>query len=77
MLFIMLEIERRIDQYLHEIELVTLMGLVSKHGILIVEFADDLQHAGKTKREAIIEGASIRLRPILMRRQQWFSASCR
>jgi multidrug efflux pump len=42
------------------------MGLVSKHGILIVQFANDLQRAGKSKREAIEEAAAVRLRPILM-----------
>src|SRR3977135_1691991 len=49
-----------------EVGLVTLMGLISKHGILIVEFANELQHAGRSKREAVIEATSIRLRPILM-----------
>ncbi len=49
-----------------EVGLVTLMGLVSKHGILIVQFANELQRQGKTKREAIEEAAAIRLRPILM-----------
>ncbi|MFA6409177.1 MAG: efflux RND transporter permease subunit [Gammaproteobacteria bacterium] len=49
-----------------EIGLVTLVGLISKHGILIVEFANKLQMEGKTIHEAIIEAASIRLRPILM-----------
>ena len=49
-----------------EVGLVTLIGLISKHGILIVEFANKLQKEGKSKLEAIIEGASIRLRPILM-----------
>jgi multidrug efflux pump len=49
-----------------EVGLVTLMGLISKHGILIVEFANELQRQGKAKREAIEEAASIRLRPILM-----------
>src|SRR5208282_900007 len=49
-----------------EVGLVTLMGLISKHGILIVEFANNLQRQGKTKREAIEAAASIRLRPILM-----------
>jgi multidrug efflux pump len=49
-----------------EVGLVTLMGLISKHGILIVEFANHLRAAGKTKREAIEEAASTRLRPILM-----------
>jgi len=49
-----------------QVGLVTLMGLISKHGILIVEVANSLQQAGKTKREAIEGAASIRLRPILM-----------
>ena len=46
--------------------LVTLMGLISKHGILIVQFANQLQKDGKSKREAVELAASIRLRPILM-----------
>ncbi|MGV8949217.1 MAG: efflux RND transporter permease subunit [Candidatus Paracaedibacter sp.] len=49
-----------------EVGLVTLIGLISKHGILIVQFANDLQKEGKKKREAIELSASIRLRPILM-----------
>jgi multidrug efflux pump len=49
-----------------EVGLVTLMGLISKHGILIVEFANELQMQGKTKREAIELASGIRLRPILM-----------
>lgn len=49
-----------------EVGLVTLIGLISKHGILIVQFANDLQDQGKTKREAVEAAASIRLRPILM-----------
>jgi multidrug efflux pump len=49
-----------------QVGLVTLMGLVSKHGILIVQFANQLQLAGKSKREAIEEAAGVRLRPILM-----------
>jgi multidrug efflux pump len=49
-----------------QVGLVTLMGLISKHGILIVQFANDLQRQGKTKREAVEEAASVRLRPILM-----------
>lgn len=49
-----------------EVGLVTLIGLISKHGILIVQFANDLQREGKTKREAIEMAAAIRLRPILM-----------
>jgi len=49
-----------------QVGLVTLMGLVSKHGILIVQFANQLQLTGLDKRAAVIEGASVRLRPILM-----------
>jgi multidrug efflux pump len=49
-----------------EVGLVTLMGLISKHGILIVEVAKERQQAGKSKREAIEEAAAVRLRPILM-----------
>lgn len=49
-----------------QVGLVTLMGLVSKHGILMVEFANELQEQGKTKREAIEEACGVRLRPILM-----------
>ena len=49
-----------------EVGLVTLMGLISKHGILIVEFANELQKQGRTKREAVEQAAGIRLRPILM-----------
>ena len=46
--------------------LVTLLGLISKHGILMVQFANDQQRAGSPKRAAIIEAAAVRLRPILM-----------
>jgi multidrug efflux pump len=49
-----------------EVGLVTLIGLISKHGILIVQFANDLQKTGKNKREAVEEAAAVRLRPILM-----------
>ena len=49
-----------------QVGLVTLIGLISKHGILIVEFANTLQEEGMAKREAIEEATSIRLRPILM-----------
>jgi multidrug efflux pump len=49
-----------------EVGLVTLMGLISKHGILIVEFANIKQKEGMTKREAVEAAAHIRLRPILM-----------
>jgi multidrug efflux pump len=49
-----------------EVGLVTLMGLISKHGILIVQVANSLRKTGKSKGEAIEEAAGIRLRPILM-----------
>ncbi|MGE5087973.1 MAG: efflux RND transporter permease subunit [Candidatus Levyibacteriota bacterium] len=49
-----------------EVGLVTLIGLISKHGILIVEFANNLQREGHGKREAIEHAAGLRLRPILM-----------
>jgi multidrug efflux pump len=49
-----------------QVGLVTLLGLISKHGILMVQFANDEQRAGKGKLAAIIEAAAVRLRPILM-----------
>ena len=50
-----------------EVGLVTLIGLISKHGILMVQFANDAQRLhGFSKRDAIEEAASVRLRPILM-----------
>lgn len=49
-----------------EIGLITLIGLISKHGILMLEFANQLQRTGKNIRESIVTAASIRLRPILM-----------
>jgi multidrug efflux pump len=49
-----------------QVGLVTLIGLISKHGILIVEVANEEQHSGKSKRAAIVTAASVRLRPILM-----------
>jgi multidrug efflux pump len=49
-----------------DVGLVTLMGLISKHGILIVEVANAAQLAGMSKLEAVIHAAGIRLRPILM-----------
>jgi multidrug efflux pump len=49
-----------------QVGLITLVGLVSKNGILIVEFANHLQESGKEKLAAIIEAATTRLRPILM-----------
>nr|WP_259409150.1 efflux RND transporter permease subunit [Rubrivivax gelatinosus] len=49
-----------------QIGLVTLVGLISKHGILIVEFSNQLRRQGKAMHEAVVEAASLRLRPILM-----------
>jgi len=49
-----------------QVGMVTLMGLISKHGILMVQFANELQLAGKSKLDAIIEASGVRLRPILM-----------
>jgi len=49
-----------------EVGLITLVGLVSKNGILIVQFANHLQETGKEKMAAVIGAAETRLRPILM-----------
>jgi len=49
-----------------QIGLITLVGLVSKNGILIVEFANSLQEQGRDKLHAVVEAAVTRLRPILM-----------
>jgi multidrug efflux pump len=49
-----------------KIGLITLVGLITKHGILIVEFANQLQEQGRSVKDAVIEAAVLRLRPILM-----------
>jgi multidrug efflux pump len=49
-----------------QVGLITLVGLVAKNGILIVQFANHLQELGKEKLTAIVEAAATRLRPILM-----------
>ena len=49
-----------------QVGLITLVGLVSKNGILIVEFANHLQETGRSKLEAVTDAATTRLRPILM-----------
>jgi multidrug efflux pump len=49
-----------------QVGLITLVGLISKHGILMVDFARRLQAKGVEFQEAIIEAAAVRLRPILM-----------
>lgn len=49
-----------------QVGLVTLVGLIAKNGILVVEFANKLQEEGKSKLEAVQEAAMTRLRPVLM-----------
>lgn len=49
-----------------QIGLVTLVGLITKHGILIVEFATQLRESGKEMVDSVIEASVLRLRPILM-----------
>ncbi|MET0351753.1 MAG: efflux RND transporter permease subunit, partial [Rhizobacter sp.] len=49
-----------------QVGLVTLVGLITKHGILIVEFANQMRQQGLDTLEAVVQGASLRLRPILM-----------
>jgi len=49
-----------------QIGLITLIGLITKHGILIVQFANKLQDDGMAMRDAVVEAATLRLRPILM-----------
>lgn len=49
-----------------QIGIIVLIGIVTKNGILIVEFANQKQRSGKQKREAVMEAAASRLRPILM-----------
>ena len=49
-----------------QVGLITLVGLISKHGILIVEFSNQLREKGMSVYDAVIEAASLRLRPILM-----------
>lgn len=66
MIFISLGIGGASLNIYSQVGLVTLIGLISKHGILIVQFANDLQKEGKSIREAIEMAAEIRLRPILM-----------
>ncbi len=49
-----------------QIGLITLVGLITKHGILIVEFSNQLRQQGKSVMDAVTEASSLRLRPILM-----------
>jgi multidrug efflux pump len=66
LLFINLGIGHATLNIYTEVGLVTLIGLISKHGILIVEFANNLQREGQSKLDAIKHAAGLRLRPILM-----------
>ncbi len=66
MLFIYLGVHGASLNIYSEVGLVTLMGLISKHGILMVEVANEQQAAGLSKRAAIELAALLRLRPILM-----------
>jgi multidrug efflux pump len=49
-----------------QVGLVTLVGLITKHGILIVEFSNQLRAKGETMMDAVVDAATLRLRPILM-----------
>ncbi len=49
-----------------QIGLITLVGLITKHGILILEFTNQLREEGKEMVDALVEAAELRLRPILM-----------
>jgi multidrug efflux pump len=49
-----------------QIGLITLIGLITKHGILIVEFSNQLRQQGKSVMDAVVEASALRLRPILM-----------
>jgi multidrug efflux pump len=66
LLFIYLGVHGATLNIYTQVGLVTLMGLISKHGILMVEVANEQQALGYTKREAIEHAALLRLRPILM-----------
>jgi multidrug efflux pump len=66
LLFINLGIGHATLNIYTEVGLVTLIGLISKHGILIVEFANNLQREGQSKLDAVKHAAGLRLRPILM-----------
>ena len=60
-----------------QIGLVTLVGLITKHGILIVEFANQLREQGRELREAVVEASVLRLRPILMTTAAMVLGACR
>ena len=64
-LFGLLVVDSSINTY-SQIGLIILIGIAAKNGILIVEFANQLRDEGLSIREAVIESASLRLRPIIM-----------
>ncbi|MDR3416467.1 MAG: efflux RND transporter permease subunit [Nevskia sp.] len=66
MVFIFLGFEKATINIYTKVGLVTLIGLIAKHGILIVQFANEEQRLGRSKREAVMNAAGVRLRPILM-----------
>ena len=66
MIFVFLGVMNATLNIYTQVGLVTLIGLISKHGILIVQFANELQQQGMSKLQAIEEAAVIRLRPIIM-----------
>jgi len=66
LLFISLGLKGASINIYTQVGLVTLMGLISKHGILIAEFANKLMAQGMSKRQAIVHASGVRLRPILM-----------
>lgn len=66
MIFVSLGVHGATLNIYSQVALVTLIGLISKNGILIVEFANELQLSGVKKREAIEKAAHIRFRPIIM-----------
>ena len=65
-LLILLHVEFTTINIYSQIGLITLIGLIAKNGILIVEFANHAQEQGANKLEAVTEAATTRLRPILM-----------
>jgi multidrug efflux pump len=66
MIFVSLGVHGATLNIYSQVALVTLIGLISKNGILIVEFANEQQKEGVSKRQAIEKAANIRFRPILM-----------
>ncbi len=64
-LFTMLFTGQTLNIY-NQVGIILLVGLMAKNGILIVEFANQLRDEGRSAREAIVEGAAVRLRPVLM-----------